>query len=202
LQFVVVVFACVFFALLGLVYFSSGFSSAARAYVQGEGTWSKAQKEATIRLQKYAESRDERDYQAYLDCLAVQLGDRMAREELEKPEPNYATIHAGFREGKIADADIPGMIALFRKLRKTKEIDTAVGIWTTTDEYIEEFRDQGAQLHEAIVGKSASQREIAALTRKVEENDAKLTAGKAASGRSAAWPGSADHEKRATEQRS
>ena len=101
LQFVVVVFACVFFALLGLVYFSSGFSSAARAYVQGEGTWSKAQKEATIRLQEYAASRDEKDYQAFLDCLSVQLGDRIAREELEKPEPNYTAIYAGFRQGKI-----------------------------------------------------------------------------------------------------
>jgi CheY-like chemotaxis protein len=146
LQVIVVVFACVFFALLGLVHFSLGFSSAARAYVQGEGTWSKAQKEATIRLQRYAVSRDERDYQAYLDCLSVQLGDRMAREEMEKPDPNYAKMYTGFRQGKIAEADIPGMIALFRRLRKTKEIDTAVRIWTTADGYIEEFRQQGAQM--------------------------------------------------------
>jgi two-component system cell cycle sensor histidine kinase/response regulator CckA len=175
LQFVVVVFACVFFALLGLVYFSSGFSSAARAYVQGEGTWSKAQKEATIRLQEYAASRDEKDYQAFLDCLSVQLGDRIAREELEKPQPNYTAMYAGFRQGKIAEADIPGMITLFRKLRKTKEIDTAVGIWTAADGYIEEFRQQGAQLHEAIAEKSASKQETAALTHKIEETDAKLT---------------------------
>ena len=175
LQVIVLVFACVFFALLGLVYFSLGFSSAARAYVQGEGTWSKAQKEATIRLQRYAVSPDERDYQAYLDCLSVQLGDRMAREEMEKPDPNYKTMYAGFRQGKIAEADIPGMITLFRKFRKTKEIDTAVQIWTTADGYIEEFREQGTQLHEAIVGKSASNDEIADLTHKIEETDAKLT---------------------------
>jgi PAS domain S-box-containing protein len=175
LQFVVVVFACVFLALLGLVYFSSGFSSAARAYVQGEGTWSKAQKEATIRLQEYAASRDEKDYQAFLDCLSVQLGDRIAREELEKPEPDYAAMYAGFRQGKIAEADIPGMITLFRKLRETKEIDTAVGIWTAADGYIEQFRQQGAQLHEAIADKSASKQQTAALTHKIEETDAKLT---------------------------
>jgi PAS domain S-box-containing protein len=175
LQFVVVVFACVFFALLGLVYFSSGFSSAARAYVQGEGTWSKAQKEATIRLQEYAASRDEKDYQAFLDCLSVQLGDRIAREELEKPEPNYTTLYAGFRQGKIAEADIPGMIRLFRKLRETKEIDTAVGIWTAADGYIVQFREQGAQLHEAIAEKSASKQQTAALTHRIEETDAKLT---------------------------
>ena len=31
----------------------------------------------------------------------MQLGDRIAREELEKPEPNYTAIYAGFRQGKI-----------------------------------------------------------------------------------------------------
>jgi hypothetical protein len=58
LQFVVLVFICVFFAVLALVYFSSSFTSAARAYVQGEGTWSKNQKQATIRLQEYSASHD------------------------------------------------------------------------------------------------------------------------------------------------
>ena len=175
LQFVVLVFICVFFAVLTLVYFSSSFTSAARAYVQGEGTWSKNQKQATIRLQEYSASHDEKDYRAFLDSLSVQLGDRIVREQLEKPEPDYAAIHAGFRQGKIADEDIPGMITLFRRFRKTKEIDTAVGIWTTADGHIEELRAQGAHLHEMIAGKSASDQEIAALTRKIEATDAKLT---------------------------
>jgi CheY-like chemotaxis protein len=98
LQFVVLVFICVFFAVLTLVYFSSSFTSAARAYVQGEGTWSKNQKQATIRLQEYSTSHDEKDYQPFLDSLSVQLGDRIAREQLEKPEPDYAAIHAGFQQ--------------------------------------------------------------------------------------------------------
>ena len=40
LQFVVLVFVCVFFAVLGLVYFSSSLTSAARAYVQGVNSFS------------------------------------------------------------------------------------------------------------------------------------------------------------------
>jgi len=175
LQFVVLVFICVFFAVLTLVYFSSSFTSAARAYVQGEGTWSKNQKQATIRLQEYSASHDEKDYQAFLDSLSVQLGDRIAREQLEKSEPDYAAIHAGFRQGKVAEVDIPGMITLFRRFRKTKEIDTAVGLWTTADGYIEELRAQGARLHEMIIAKSASDQDIATLTRKIEATDAKLT---------------------------
>jgi hypothetical protein len=61
-----------------------------------------------VHTRTYMASRDEKDYQAFLDCLSVQLGDRIAREELEKPEPNYTAMYAGFRQGKIAEADIPG----------------------------------------------------------------------------------------------
>src|SRR5436190_14064900 len=55
LQFMVFVFVCIFFAVLGLVFLCSSFTSAARAYVQGEGSRSKAQKQAernTMLLQK------------------------------------------------------------------------------------------------------------------------------------------------------
>jgi hypothetical protein len=92
------------FAVRTLVYFSSSFTSAARAYVQGEGTWSKNQKQATIRLQEYSASHDEKDYQAFLDSFSVQLVDRIAREQRgKKPEPDYAAIHAGFRQGQVAE---------------------------------------------------------------------------------------------------
>jgi hypothetical protein len=98
----VFVFVCIFFAVLGLVFLCSGFTWAARAYVQGEGSWSKAQKQATIRLRKYAASRYEKDYQAFLYSLSIPLGDRVAGEQLEKPEPDYAAIHARFKQGKVA----------------------------------------------------------------------------------------------------
>ena len=47
--------------------------------------WSKAQKAAAIELQEYGSTRDEKDYQGFLDSLAVPLGDRLARLEMEKP---------------------------------------------------------------------------------------------------------------------
>lgn len=175
LRLILLVFIFIFFAVLGLVYFSFGYTSAARAYVQGEGTWSKAQKQAVIELQEYAASQNEEDYESFLASLAVPLGDRVAREEMEKAFPNYSALDAGFRQGKIAEADIPGMITLFRRFRKFNEIDTAVGIWTTADAHIEELRQQGAQLHAVISGKSARSQEIADLTRQIVATNAKLT---------------------------
>src|ERR1700732_4254002 len=78
LQLIVFVFAGIVFSVLALVYFSAKITSAARAYVAGEGLWSKAQKEAAIELQEYAYTRDERDYQEFLESLSVPLGDRKA----------------------------------------------------------------------------------------------------------------------------
>jgi hypothetical protein len=122
LQFMVFVFVCIFFAVLGLSFCARALLRPRGRMCKGKGVGPKAQKQATIRLQAYAASRNEKDYQAFLDSLSVPLGDRVAREQLEKPEPDYAAIHAGFRQGKVANADIPGMITLFRRFRKTKEI--------------------------------------------------------------------------------
>ena len=40
--------------------------SAVRGFVGGEGLWSKAEKDAVISLQKYAQSGNEKDYQEFL----------------------------------------------------------------------------------------------------------------------------------------
>ena len=74
--------------------------SASRAYVGGESFWSKAQKEAVYNLFRYAQSRSETDYRAYREAIAVTLGDRRARLELEKPEPDLAVAREGFIAGQ------------------------------------------------------------------------------------------------------
>ena len=64
--------------------------SAARAYVGGESLWSKAQKEAVYSLFRYAQTGAESDYRDYREAIAVPLGDRQARLELEKREPDLS----------------------------------------------------------------------------------------------------------------
>jgi hypothetical protein len=53
--------------------------SSVRALVGAEGSWSKAQKDAVVNLQKYGVSHDEKDYLAYQSCLRVYLGDHKTR---------------------------------------------------------------------------------------------------------------------------
>jgi hypothetical protein len=45
--------------------------SGVRAYVGGEGLWSKAEKRAVLSLTDYGESRNEADFQQYLREIAV-----------------------------------------------------------------------------------------------------------------------------------
>jgi PAS domain S-box-containing protein len=175
LQLIVAVFVCIVFAVLGLVFAGSQITSAARAYVAGEGLWSKAQKKATIELLEYAYKHDEKDYQEFQDSLSVPLGDRKARLEMEKPVPDKDVVFAGFREGKIAEADIPGMMRLFRRFRRTELIDRAAAIWAKGDEYVDEMRQEGAELHRLIGAKQASEQQIAAVARRVEATDERLT---------------------------
>src|SRR6185369_2876041 len=86
--------------LLLLTVASMDILSSVRAYVGGEGLYSKAQKDSIFHLTRYAENHDENDYQQFLDTIAVPLGDAKARRELEKAAPDLAVARQGFLEGR------------------------------------------------------------------------------------------------------
>ena len=83
--------------------------SAARAFVGGEGLWSKAQKEAVAELLRYAYGRNPADYQGFRASLEVPLGDRQARLELEQPRPHLTRVYAGFLRGRNHPDDVARM---------------------------------------------------------------------------------------------
>ncbi|HEY9029155.1 MAG TPA: hypothetical protein VIP05_33025, partial [Burkholderiaceae bacterium] len=91
---VIVVLACVIACQVLLSLFSIRVLSAVRAYVAGESLYSKAQKEAQLRLLDYLRSRSDEDYRRFTTALAVPLGDRAAREALEKPDEDLAAARA------------------------------------------------------------------------------------------------------------
>jgi hypothetical protein len=115
-------------ALLGAT--SIDILSSVRAYVGGEGLWSKAQKESVYHLYRYAQTRAESDYRRYQEAIAVPIGDRKAREELEKPRPDLEVARQGFLAGRNHADDIADMIWLFRRFRNVSYIDSAIAIWT------------------------------------------------------------------------
>jgi diguanylate cyclase (GGDEF)-like protein/PAS domain S-box-containing protein len=159
---------------LALDLFRGNVMSALRAYVGGESLWSKAQKDAYYHLDRYARSYEEKDYQAFLAAIAVPLGDRVAREEQEKPQPDLDVARRGFLAGGNDPADIPGMIALFRTFRNAAGISEAIDIWTRADALLEELAQTARALHEGVTAR-AGDAELQATIERIERINARLT---------------------------
>lgn len=142
--------------------------SSMRAYVGGEGLWSKGQKEAVFSLKAYAASKSEADYQAYLQAIAVPLGDHKARIALEQMEPDIETARQGFIEGKNHPDDVPGMIRLYLLFRHTPLLEKPIAIWAEGDEHINRLTSLGQQLRSRIQNGNIDEAELLTFFEEVD----------------------------------
>ena len=124
--------------------------SAVRAYVAGEGLWSKAEKDAAYHLEAYGRTRAPKEYQAYRERLRVGFGDQQARLELAKAKPDPSRASEGFLHGGNDLADIPGMISLFQRFGKISYIAQAIADWTAGDALMTRFEALGSQLYAQV----------------------------------------------------
>ena len=124
--------------------------SGVRAYVGGEGLWSKAQKDAIYYLGRYAHNADALDYKNYEAAIAVPLGDRQAREALDRrgESIDYEAARRGFLQGKNNPADIDSMSAIFVHFRHLSYIARAIDIWANADRLIERVTADAAELRD------------------------------------------------------
>ena len=67
---------------LFVLFFSLSILSSLRAYVGGEGLWSKAQKDAVFHLYRYGVSGADKDYGLFQQFMRVPIGDARTRHEL------------------------------------------------------------------------------------------------------------------------
>ena len=161
-------FLVIVIGLLSLSYVTIENLSAARAYVGGEGLWSKAQKQAVYDLLRYSISYSDADYQNYRRALLVPLGDKQSRMELEKPVPDMAIVRNGFIQGRNSPQDVEGMATLFRRFRHSRYMSEAVGIWEQGDALIERLERLGDDLHDEISSERSDPRRIAEIARQVD----------------------------------
>ena len=141
-------------ALVALAATSMFALSGVRAYVGGEGLWSKAQKDAIYYLVRYARSADGSDYQRYRAAISVPLGDRRAREALDRPAGliDYEAARRGFLEGRNSPDDIDVMSAIFVHFRHVRFIASAIDIWAHGDRLIERVNANATQLQATVEG--------------------------------------------------
>ena len=172
---VVAIFVLIIVALISIGYGGMEVLSGVRAYVGGEGLWSKSQKQALYHLTKYAHSRAEADYQNYLRAISVPLGDKKARLELMKTHPEYATVYRGFGEGRNHPDDHWIMARLFKWFIDVGYFRRAVEIWTDADGTIGEMIARGDELRNGIVTGTITPQRIEQILREVETIDHNLT---------------------------
>jgi diguanylate cyclase (GGDEF)-like protein/PAS domain S-box-containing protein len=146
--------------------------SAARAYVAGEGLWSKAQRDAVYSLTLYAQTRDPEHYERYQQALSIPLSDQRARLEMDKPDFDYTKAYSGLLGGDNHPDDIPGMIRLYRCCAEYSWFRRAVSIWEEGDKYIAQLQHLGRDLHAEISSGRYSPKQIEAILDQVRAVDA------------------------------
>jgi len=165
LAMIVLIFVGIIGALAAVVALSLRLSTGARAYVGGEGLWSKAQKDAVYYLTRYGQSGHAEDYQHYLDAIVIPLGDRRARHAMEQGQYDDDAIVQGFVEGGNAAEDVPELVLLFRYFRRIDHFDTAIKLWREAERQLMELLDIADELRGVSSCWSASPRSTPASPR-------------------------------------
>jgi PAS domain S-box-containing protein len=158
-----------------LAIFSIEVMSAVRSYSIGESLYSKGQKDAQIHLLDYVEFEREADYQAFVHALAAPVGDRIAREELEKPNPDDAVVRQGFLAGGNHPDDIDGLIWLYRWFHDSRLMAGAIASWKEGDQAIQEMKTLADALHDSLQGGARDPRSVAEFRAQAARINTRLT---------------------------
>ncbi len=161
---------------LFVLFFSLNTLSSLRAYVGGEGLWSKAQKDAVFHLYRYGTSRTERDYELFEQFMRVPIGDAKARHELLTDNGNMDVARDGFLEGRNHPADIDGMISLFVRFTDVSYIKKAIAIWGDAQPVALQLLSVAEKLREEIHSPNPSREKINELLASIYTINEKLTA--------------------------
>jgi diguanylate cyclase (GGDEF)-like protein len=121
--------------------------STIRAWVGGEGLYSKGQKNATYYLSQYALSHSEEDFRLYQAAIAFPLGDLKARLALQRRPSDLNAAYAGFLQGGSDPADIDSIITVFRLFGSVGPVRRAIDIWTEGDSYTSRICALAALIH-------------------------------------------------------
>lgn len=142
-----------------------------RAYAVGESRYSKSQKMAVLDLYRYAESRDQKYYERFLNDIKVSDGDRIARDAMSITPFDRETAAKGILQGQNDPEDIDALISLFRRFFWWKPFAEAVADWKYADENIAELKAEGLWLNKKILSKTYTAADQIASMERMERLD-------------------------------
>src|SRR5580658_3540298 len=148
--------------------------SSVRAYVGGEGLWSKGQKDAIHFISLYSETGDERFFDQFKKAIAIPLSDRAARRALEQQPPDLDAARDGLLGGGNHPGDIPGMIRLFRYFQHGPYMATAIRSWRGTDPFLDQLESLGNAIHGEMSGATSATGRAAVHKEQIDLIDQRL----------------------------
>jgi diguanylate cyclase (GGDEF)-like protein/PAS domain S-box-containing protein len=160
-------FVAVVLSLLALVATSLSIMSSVRAYIGGESTWSKGQKDAVFYLIRYAQTGDEQTFNQYRRAIADPLNLKRARLALDRPQPDVAVARQALLESGVYPADVSSVIWVFRTFRRASYFEEAVACWTRGDALVDQLATAAQQLRAAKADGPVGALEVEQLTREV-----------------------------------
>lgn len=147
---IILVFILLGISILLINHFGDKALSGARAYISGEGEWTKAQKKATLELIRYLNTENEDYYENFLESLKVNRGDMLAREEMNSENPDYDIVYEAFLQGNNHPDDIANMKWLYRYASDFEPVSKAIEIWEQGDLKIGELTILGEEIQRSI----------------------------------------------------
>ncbi len=171
---IVGLFVAIVVCILALDRFQAYMLDSVRAYVAGNGYWSKAQKDAVYHLARYADSHDEGEYKLFEQDLDVSLSDRLARQALQVTPPDINKARAGFLAGGNHIQDVPELTSFFLHFNHIGPMQQAIAIWTAADRQIDALRQLGQELHAAIAEEHIDDARVHAILRRVDATNARV----------------------------
>jgi diguanylate cyclase (GGDEF)-like protein len=123
--------------------------STIRAWVGGEGLYSKGQKNATYYLSQYTLSHADEDFRLYESAIAIPVGYWRGRVALEGRPVDLDAARSAFRQGGSNPADIDSTIILFRLFGNLGPVRRPIEFWTQGDSYTLQIRALAARAHPA-----------------------------------------------------
>lgn len=134
-------------------YIAQDANSTVTSYIEGEGYWSKSQRDAVFHLYKYAHTQDPYELQRYREYAQVPLGDKIARLELLKDNPDYTISDQGFIQGRNNPSEVRAMSIFFVRFQNISYMDRAIKLWTQGDENMEKLEDIATRLQARLAEK-------------------------------------------------
>lgn len=162
------------FAIIALNYFSIRILSSIRAYVNSESQYSKAQKDATSYLTSYINSPDDYYYNLFTKELQVPIGDRIAREAMQK-HLEFDKVKDGFLQGRNHTDDIKNLNWMFVNFQMLPYFKDAIAEWTASDGFISQLQNIGTYANKGYQQNNLSFEEKQHLLRSIDSINTKLT---------------------------